>query len=359
MRRGRIIFLLLLVSVISLAQVRSTLFDKNGNVLRVSTEDHVTHTHEAVAGFKLEFLSQAADQWTVPNTSTKINYYGSWAVKDDTRCACSFSKIQNDSLTYYFTDADRIEFWGELMHHHGKADVYFDGKYEVTLDTYGPNDESPTLNWYKEGFDPDVTHSFKLVVKGERNPSATDSYVVLKYLKLFTPEVVPPPLPKCDPITVASGLTVSASNCSVDDSHILTMDGDLNTWWSADGLGEWIQYEFSDFVTMESLDIAFYNGDQRTAMFDIAMSGDGINWNTNIIDQESSGASLNFQKWDLLKTDAKFLRITGKGNSVNTWNSYTEVKINIITTPPPIDPPDPVDTVRLIITGKDIKVVIE
>ena len=64
-----------------------------------------------------------------------------------------------------------------------------------------------------------------------------------------------------------------------------------------------------------------------------------------------------------MKTDAKFLRINGNGNSANLWNGYTEVRINIIVAPPPIDPPiDPPvagDTVRLKILGGYIDAVIE
>ena len=348
----RAIGLFLLLPLLALGQIRSTLYDSTGNVLRVSTEDHVVHTHEAVRGFKLEFLDFSMSQWTVDNTSDKINYYGDWTIGDDSEgsCGCSFSKIQGDSLTYYFTGVDRIEFWGEQATHHGIAEIYIDNVLDTMLDTYSPNDLSPALNWFKSGLDPDLTHSFKMVITGTRNPSSTGAYVVLQHLKLFAPvvEVPPPAVDPNNPITLSNGITVLASSYENDPnnpSHVRPpaqiMDGDMVLRWSAQGDGEWIQFELPEYQTMESIDLSFAFGDTRIYTFDLKFGNDGVNWDATIMDNKSSGNSLNFEKFDFPDRDAKFLRVIGHGSDANVWNNYNEIQINIkVTIPPPIDPPD-------------------
>ena len=59
-----------------------------------------------------------------------------------------------------------------------------------------------------------------------------------------------------------------------------TLDNDLATRWSANGSGQWIRYNLGTSYNIESLDIAFYKGDQRNASFDVLTSEDGQNWNT-------------------------------------------------------------------------------
>src|SRR5581483_8080845 len=50
-------------------------------------------------------------------------------------------------------------------------------------------------------------------------------------------------------------------------------------------------------------------------------------WTTAKAGLKSSGTSLNLQTFAITPATAKYVRIVGHGNSVNTWNSYTEVRI--------------------------------
>ncbi|WP_240347930.1 chondroitinase-B domain-containing protein [Longitalea arenae] len=116
---------------------------------------------------------------------------------------------------------------------------------------------------------------------------------------------------------------------SADDGNVPAnvLDNDLNTRWSANGDGQWIQFCLGSASTVTNVQIAFFNGDLRTSSFDILLSADGTNWTTAAANRVSSGSSLNLETFSIPAATAKYVRIVGHGNSVNAWNSYTEVRI--------------------------------
>lgn len=131
----------------------------------------------------------------------------------------------------------------------------------------------------------------------------------------FPGGVVTPP---CEPVS-ASG----------NDGNVPAnvLDNNLSTRWSANGDGQWIQFCLSDTVSITGVQIAFYNGNTRTSTFDVLVGNDGTNWTTASAGRVSSGTSLNLETFIFTPRDGKYVRIVGHGNSVNLWNSYTEVTI--------------------------------
>jgi glucose/arabinose dehydrogenase len=123
-------------------------------------------------------------------------------------------------------------------------------------------------------------------------------------------------------------------NASGDDGNVAAnaVDNDLNTRWSATGDGQWIQFCLGSAATVTGVDIAFYKGDTRRAIFDVLVSADGISWTNAATGLQSSGTSLNFESFTFTGRTAKYVRILGHGNNVNEWNSYAEVKIKTTTT---------------------------
>jgi hypothetical protein len=120
---------------------------------------------------------------------------------------------------------------------------------------------------------------------------------------------------------------------SADDGNVAgnVLDNDLNTRWSANGDGQWIQFCLNSATTVNGVQIAFYNGNVRSSTFDILISQNGTNWTTAAAGRVSSGSSLNLETFSITATTAKYVRIVGHGNSVNLWNSYTEVRIQTST----------------------------
>jgi unsaturated chondroitin disaccharide hydrolase len=126
----------------------------------------------------------------------------------------------------------------------------------------------------------------------------------------------------------SSPLAVASVSASSDDGHIPsnTLDNDLNTRWSANGNGQWISYDLGLNVTVAKVGVAFYQGDQRTARFDIQASQDGSNWRT-VFSGLSSGMTRHIESYDFTDRTARFLRVVGHGNSRSSWTSITEVRI--------------------------------
>ncbi|THU39664.1 T9SS type A sorting domain-containing protein [Niastella caeni] len=116
---------------------------------------------------------------------------------------------------------------------------------------------------------------------------------------------------------------------SADDGNVPAnvLDNDLNTRWSANGDGQWIQFCLSSAATVSGVQIAFYNGASRTSTFDILTSTDGSNWSTAAAGRVSSGTGTSLETFTFTARTAKYVRIVGHGNSVNAWNSYTEVRV--------------------------------
>jgi hypothetical protein len=117
-----------------------------------------------------------------------------------------------------------------------------------------------------------------------------------------------------------------------------TLDGNLATRWSAQGSGQFITWEFARLQRVRSVSIAFYNGNLRTASFDLLTSADGTSWTQVLTSATSSGTTTALQTFAIPETSTRFVRYVGYGNSVNNWNSLTEVAFEL--SPPQPYTPD-------------------
>lgn len=132
-----------------------------------------------------------------------------------------------------------------------------------------------------------------------------------------------------DPGSQPELLAVAAVTASGDDGNgpQNTLDDDLSTRWSAFGDGEWIQYDLGNVVTVSYLDVAFFAGTQRVSYFDVQVSDDGSAWTTVFHDAAGSGMVDALQTFDFVDIHGRYVRIVGHGNTVNNWNSLTEVDV--------------------------------
>ncbi len=120
---------------------------------------------------------------------------------------------------------------------------------------------------------------------------------------------------------------VSASTFEPPNGPAHVLDKNFYTRWSALGVGQWIAFDLGQNFGMDQIDIAFYQGDTRTADFDVQTSFDGVQWTTRLTAQ-SSGTSLDLESFGFPESEARHVRIVGFGNSVNDWNSITEVVLH-------------------------------
>ncbi len=131
----------------------------------------------------------------------------------------------------------------------------------------------------------------------------------------------------------SSAVTASAHDGNVPAN---TVDNNLNTRWSAEGDNQWIAYDLGSVRTVGYLRIAVYLGNQRRNVFDIQTSGNGSTW-TTIWSAESSGTTTQEQTYDFPDVQTRYIRYLGHRNSVNNWNSLTEVSVfaTPVSNPPP------------------------
>lgn len=136
-------------------------------------------------------------------------------------------------------------------------------------------------------------------------------------------------------ITVQAAPSCPAVIASADDGNVPAnvLDDNLSTRWSANGDGQWIQFCLQTEQSVRGVAIAFYSGNTRTSSFDVLTSMDANTWTTAASGLSSSGTSLDPQSFTFTPRTAKHVRIVGHGNSVNAWNSYTEVDILTVTAP--------------------------
>ncbi len=155
--------------------------------------------------------------------------------------------------------------------------------------------------------------SFTYVVKDNKGLTSAKSTVTIDNKEVLECRTL-------DPAVV----TALGSDANVPSNVI---DKNLNTRWSKDATGSWIQFDLGSKTKICSVDIAWYRGDMRENAFTVSVSDDGSIFK-NVIERESSGTASGLEKYSLPSgTEGKFVRITVKGNSENNWTSITEIAL--------------------------------
>lgn len=162
-----------------------------------------------------------------------------------------------------------------------------------------------------------VPQTRNYVLNQNRSETAVEDHFV-GWLTATHSQLPPNTPPACVPVSA-----------SADDGNVPAnvLDGSLDTRWSAEGNGQWIQFCLGVPASVSGVQIAFYNGTTRTSTFDVVVSGDGLSWITAAANLVSSGTSAALETFTFTAKTAKFVRIVGHGNSVNAWNSYAEVVV--------------------------------
>lgn len=104
-------------------------------------------------------------------------------------------------------------------------------------------------------------------------------------------------------------------------------DGSLETRWAPYGKDgdAWGIYDLDEVYTINDLYMAWYNGTSRIYYFDIELSEDGESWTKVIENGQSSGTSVELEKFSIGGVKARYIKYIGGGNTTNLWNSLTEI----------------------------------
>jgi poly(beta-D-mannuronate) lyase len=141
-----------------------------------------------------------------------------------------------------------------------------------------------------------------------------------------TPTATLPPGIDVEITPAGAGVTASTHDGNVPANSV---DDSLATRWSANGNGQWIQYDLGAPRTVASVKAAWYQGTGgRRTTFDLWIgSGATGPWTSLLTGAQSSGTTTALETYEVADTNGRYLRIVGHGNTANTWNSITEVQI--------------------------------
>ena len=156
---------------------------------------------------------------------------------------------------------------------------------------------------------------------------------VVKLAEGEMPEVGDLPEPPIEAVNI--NVTASTYETGTTNTPEKTLDRDFNTRWSAEG-EQWIKYDLLSEETIATVDIAFWDGHKRKFNFSIELSTDDENW-TEVFNGQSGGNTDRWETFYIGLCKARYVRISGKGNTKNKWNSILETRINIIDVPTDIN----------------------
>ena len=127
---------------------------------------------------------------------------------------------------------------------------------------------------------------------------------------------------------------ISGINASKYYSHhypVNINDGNSQTMWSVDGYDEFLTVKLKQSFEIHYITLSFNHNQKTVAYFDLLGSSDSITWEPILNKSASCGFSGDFQAFNLPPSKAgkefNYLRIIGQGNSENSWNYISELKI--------------------------------
>lgn len=142
-----------------------------------------------------------------------------------------------------------------------------------------------------------------------------------------------------DPATGIVSVRASGDDGNVPQN---VLDGNLSTRWSGFGEGTWIEADLGQARTVDTVQVAWYVGNQRSSSYAIAVSQDGVTF-TQVRSGLSSGTTLDLEPYAFAAVPARYVRVTVYGNTQNDWASITELRVTGPTAPPPPPPPTGAD----------------
>ncbi len=145
-----------------------------------------------------------------------------------------------------------------------------------------------------------------------------------------------------------AGVTALSSDGNVPSN---VLDRNLSTRWSCYGSGCWIRADLGAQVSVTGLVVAWYMGDTRANTFTISTSNDDSTY-TQVYSGKSSGSTAQLESYAFPATQARYVKLTVNGNTVNSWASVSELQVNGGSATPPSTPP-PACT-RTVSTSDDI-----
>jgi beta-galactosidase GanA len=149
-----------------------------------STSNDTTHISVDLA---------ARSTYTYDDRDPALVYTGAWTHAGPEQSYTSADYLRTESFSNTTGDSVSVTFTGTAVRwissydgNHGIADVYLDGTKVATVDGYGASKATQQVFYAADNL-ADTTHTLRIVVTGQQNPSASGRFVVVDAID------VPPP----------------------------------------------------------------------------------------------------------------------------------------------------------------------
>src|SRR5450759_738449 len=245
------------------------------------------------------------------------------------------SSISNQPVTNNCNDAIKTNNPPVVVINYAKT-IYegFVSEIDATS-TYDPNNDSLIVEWTVPNNVPvSIVQSFKTEFLA---PVVDNSKTVNFDLKVSDGTTI---LSNAIPVTVlpykpelneARITNIIASTYLASDYPEYIIDGNITTKWSSDGDNQWLILTLAGPFRISHLMIAFLQEQNYESYFDIYGSKDNVIWENILTSAASCKFSGERQIFDIpalnSNSEYPYLKYVGHGNSLNSLNSVSEIKI--------------------------------
>ncbi|MBO9605358.1 MAG: DUF5060 domain-containing protein [Paenibacillaceae bacterium] len=123
---------------------------------------------------------------TVDNNSVSVAYGGTWSHNSDSNYYNGTKSVSNttgSTAQLSFTGTS-VSIFAKQLSAGGKFDVYLDGTYDRTVDTYYASDHYQALVYHQSGLTPGA-HTVRIQLAGQQNASSSGYFVGLDYFSYY------------------------------------------------------------------------------------------------------------------------------------------------------------------------------
>ncbi len=123
------------------------------------------------------------------NNSPEIIFSGKWIETNSQSIAANDEQISNTQFNncFFTFRKSKVRWVGSNGANHGYADVYIDGVFQETVDTYSEKVQSAQVLFEKNGLSDDRIHCLNIVVKKEKNIKSSGYYQTIDYFESQDP----------------------------------------------------------------------------------------------------------------------------------------------------------------------------
>ena len=148
-------------------------------------------TSTATVSTHMALSTDQTGSYTYDDASPALAYTGNWShvshqsyTGGDYDQTESFSDTAGDSMSVTFTGT-AVQWIAPTSGNHGIAGVFLDGYLLTTVDGYSPGTNFQQVEYSVSGL-ADTSHTLKIVVSGQKNPSSSGTYVSIDAINVPT-----------------------------------------------------------------------------------------------------------------------------------------------------------------------------